>query len=263
MNTQLSAQLSQIVSRQEQIQRELEPVSLVRDPGFESVVGAGDSPWQPVVTSGVVESDDQIRSTGAASLHLRSDGEPVLVVSNDFGAPPTGRIELRMKVRTTVDSAPLVVHLQSSDRWYQPVRTFNDREFAGEFRTVSLKFPDIPQDQNLRLRLQFELNAPGEVWIDDVETYDKWLDQDEHKVLQRMLQLAFTQRKRDQLGACYETLNGYWPRFLLRYVPPVSVAKLPGAPPAAPRPPKRNRFMGPNPAVSENPIVTHRLRQLR
>ena len=241
VNTQLSLQLSQIVSRQEQILREHEPVELVRDAGFESTVGAEDSPWRPVATKGLVESDRQFKASGESSLHLRCEGDPALVVSNDFPAPPTGRLELRMKVRTTAKSAPLVVQLQSSDRWYQPIRTFDDREFTGEFRSVSLKFPNIPQDPNLRLRLQFELAAPGEVWLDDIQTYDKWFDKDEHTVLQQILHTAFSQRNNDQLGACYETLGGYWPRFLLRYVPPVAVAELPNSAPPAPRPAKQQR----------------------
>ena len=98
----------------------------------------------------------------------------------------------------------------------------------------------MPSDPGLKLRVSLELWGPGEVWIDDVRIYDKWFEPAEQNQLLKILQVAFTQQRGNQWGECYQTLSGYWPRFLLRHVPHVEqqVTRLPlNQPPVPPPPP--------------------------
>ena len=232
----LGVQIEQIVSRREQIQKPT-AVELLRDSGFESSLGdPNNTAWKiSSPRGGIIGNDYRVAASGNASLHMQFENGPVAATSHDFQAPMTGRMVVSLKVRNPDGGpVPLMLRLLSSDQNYQPVHRF-ERKFGPEFTNVALRFSDLPLDPKLRLRLQIELIGPGEVWIDDVETYDKWFGQKELQYLERMVQNALFQRKKLLLGECYETLGGYWPRFLLRHVPSVEVAAKP-IPAVAPLP---------------------------
>ena len=75
-------------------------------------------------------------------------------------------------------------------------------------------------DQELAdLRVGFDLMGPGEVWIDDVQVYDRWFPKNERDDLMIMSGLAARSLSMGQLGDCQRILSGYWPQFLLEYVP--------------------------------------------
>lgn len=226
---QLRAQLERISTRIDQIRREPEPVPLLRDPGFESDIGNSDeSPWVVGgVRGGIIGNDTNVRTAGNSSLHMKYGGGPVWVTSESFDAPETGRLIVAMKIRSNGESdAPLVLRLNSSIPGYRPLHRFEDIR-GKEFRSVAIRFLDLPTDPGAQLQLQLEVVEPGEVWIDELVLTDKGVSRDEHPTLQRIIQIPWHLQRHDELGMCYERLGGYWPRFLLRHVPPLEIAVRP------------------------------------
>ena len=179
---------------------------------------------------GAVETDYQTKSSGRASLRLSASSAqtPVGIVSHEFAAPETGRLDISLKYRTTDGQPlpPMILRLESSNENYQPFHLF-DRAISDEFKERQLSFVDLPTEQDLRLRIRIDLVGKGEVWIDDIQLYDKWIVKDEKKVLQKIIQRAVHQQGNGDLAACFDTLSSYWPRFLLRHVPPAEVATRP------------------------------------
>jgi len=230
---QLRVQLDEIVSRERRIEV-TQPAHLLEDGGFEKtrINDAKQKNWIPQVNAGgTVETDYRTKASGSASLRLFASAAPVSVVSHDFAAPETGRLVVSL-MHQAAEGQPmprLEMQLESSHENYQPLHRF-DRIGSGQFTKESVSFIDLPTDPNLRLRIRIDLVGEGEVWIDDIHLYDKWIVKDEKKVLQKIIQRAVHQGSKGDLAACFQTLSSYWPRFLLRHVPPAEVATLPERP---------------------------------
>lgn len=225
----LRAQLERISTRIDQIRREPEPIPLLKDPGFESdIANPEESPWVVGgVRGGIVGRDTSVRTAGNSSLHMKYGAGPVWITSESFDAPETGRLIVAMKIRSNGESeAPLVLRLNSTTPGYRPLHRFEDIRVK-EFRSVAIRFLDLPTDPGVQLQLQLEIVEPGEVWIDELVLTDKGVSRDEHPTLQRIIQIPWHLQRHDELGMCYERLGGYWPRFLLRHVPPLEIATRP------------------------------------
>ena len=245
---QLSVQLDEIMSRGKQIES-TEPVDLLRDPGFEQPLDGPDANWITTELLGAAaELDLTTTSEGGSALRMVSPHRDakVRVLSHDFPAPETGRLVVSMKLRKgkSSDSPPFVLRLLSTDESYQPFHHFKTIS-ANDFTVQGLSFVDLPTQPNLRLRISLELLGAGEVWIDDIRLFDRWILEDEKKDLTKIIMRAVTQRRSGDLAGCYQTLSGYWPRFLLRHVPPARIAARPQPLPARPAqdpPREKSRF---------------------
>lgn len=250
---QLSIQLDEMVTRVDQIQQGRRSTSRLRDGGFETPLTAGpDGPWSVAHgASASVELDSKIRSEGNASLRLKQgDGGSISFTSNPFSASELGQLVVSMKLRGAKPGiAPLKITLETSNPDFQPQYRFT-QQITTEFVEVPLRFPRLPNDSEMELKLRIEMVADGEIWIDDIRTYDSyhaWLIEKQPGALEKILFLAGAQHRTRDYANCYETLNGYWPRFLLRHVPPTQVATLPERPVIrrlpAPTPSVPSRFL--------------------
>ena len=77
---------------------------------------------------------------------------------------------------------------------------------------------DLPSQDLVDLRVGFDLMGPGEVWIDDVQVYDRWFPKNERDELMITSGLAARMLSMGQIGDCQRVLAGYWPQFLQEHV---------------------------------------------
>ncbi len=237
---QLAEKWREVSARADQIE-DLEPIAALQDPGFETVLGDGaNAAWIafPGVNS-TARFDSTVAFTGRQSLKLESDGAPVYVRSHPFNAPRTGHVmmSVRLRSRKPGQQVPMVMRLETSDPSYRPSyhlkKPLSQDWEKGEF---VLRVDDVPVAKDLQMRVSFELLGAGEVWIDEVRMFDKWFEPEEFNALKTIVYVAYTQHSSGDVGGCYRTLSGYWPRFLLRHVPPAVQPVHPIASPPAREP---------------------------
>jgi hypothetical protein len=102
---------------------------------------------------------------------------------------------------------------------------------------------DLPLDSKVRMRLRFELTGTGNVWVDEVQLFDVPFTSPFYRYSEReKLELVklIHNINRDygdqQLADCVRALDGYWPRFLMEYLPLVPPAPPNQVAPVAPPP---------------------------
>jgi hypothetical protein len=235
---QLGDLLDDVAARADETSKSATPLALPRDPGFEArLITTGDEavPWTAINSLGAsAQADHTVKCEGEQSLRLLSDGGRVKVHSEPFTPPETGRLFLALRVQPSPsDPSPqLVLRLESSEQSFQPFKT-PTRLLPNQWSDLTLDVNDFPDVANLKLRVAVELIGPGEVWIDDLRVYDRRFGRDEYLALLKMLQVINTQLNTGDVAGCYTKLGGYWPRFLLRFVPAPerTVATRPSRPP--------------------------------
>jgi hypothetical protein len=108
------------------------------------------------------------------------------------------------------------------------------------------------------MRIAFELTGPGEVWLDNVKLYDQFFSlkfygnaQAEILQLNKQVYAAKSALEARQVTDCMRILDGYWPRFILAYRPPVQpkIAAGQAAQPALP--PQPNKGQQPAPGIGD------------
>jgi hypothetical protein len=128
-------------------------------------------------------------------------------------------------------------------------------------RPLAIPYVDLPLDSQATMRIVFELNGPGEIWLDNVTMYDllfplSWYGNSQAEKLQlvKLTGSAENAFERDQLSDCLQLLDGYWPRFVMAYRPPNApkVAVRPGVAAAAPPPQGQPPNAAPAPPADQN-----------
>jgi hypothetical protein len=235
-NAELSAKLADLNNRDLTAKSDYPVLS---NPSFEPLAGAGRvAGWHLSANSGkaTVELDSANPQDGKTSLHFRSDGQPAVVESDSFPAPPTGQLamtvyargqnlapgtELRLVVEGDCDGQPYSPHAaripaaamqRANDQWGQPFIIF---------------VPDLPLQSRGRMHIAFELTGAGEVWLDNAKLYNLLLpfpfydnSQAEYFQLSQQIHAAKSASDAGQVTDCIRIIDGYWPRFILAYRPP-------------------------------------------
>jgi hypothetical protein len=268
-NAELSAKLADLNNRDLTAKSDYQVLS---NPSFEPLAGAGRIVgWHVTATSGkaTVELDPANPQDGKTSLHYRSDGQPAVVESDTFPAPPTGQLamtvyargqnlapgtELRLEVENDRDGqpyfraarVPAAAMQLPNTQWGQPFAIF---------------VPDLPLQSRGQMRIAFELTGPGEVWLDNVKLHSLLFplksygsSQDECIRLSKQVYAAKTAFEAGQITECIRIIDGYWPRFILAYRPPaqpkVAERIMPNSQPAA-LPSQPNEGQEPSPGFGE------------
>jgi hypothetical protein len=85
---------------------------------------------------------------------------------------------------------------------------------------------DLPLDEKGRMRVRFELTGPGEIWLDNVKLYDLLCSlgyypkaQAEIKQFLILLHAADRTVESGRFTDSVRLLEGYWPRFIMAYMP--------------------------------------------
>jgi hypothetical protein len=175
-----------------------------------------------------VRLDAKEAAAGKQSAHLHSDGPVASLVSPWMKPPATGRMSVLVALRTGDDGRqpPLRVAVESfsggkNDYHYLPIGAEPAADRLGDkWRRFVFPFNDLPDIPGTRFRVRFDLMASGDVWMDDVRLFHIAFTSHERARLIRMLALAERHLQEKRLGDCAGELSGYWPRFLIRHVPP-------------------------------------------
>jgi hypothetical protein len=209
--------------------------------------------WVHATGAGIgIEIDPQQGHQSPKSLRIASrppgagQRSPVAWVrSEPFAAPPTGRVcivcsirladprqqpKLRVAIEGKLDGQP-----------YYKRRNIGASEdgapttpLQAGWQSRRFIFDELPLAGLTELRVGFDLMGAGEVWIDEVQVFDTWFEDNERDELLKNIATADFQLSAGQIGDCERFLDGYWPRFLRQYVPldQSNVAANPGPKPA-------------------------------
>jgi hypothetical protein len=110
---------------------------------------------------------------------------------------------------------------------------------------------DLPVAGLTDLRIGFDLMGAGDIWIDGIQLYDLWFQENERDALLKAIAVAEVQLQAGQLRDCARFLESPWPQFLLQHVP--AVEQLARTAPATSTPPAE---VSPTPA----PTLLERVR---
>ena len=167
-------------------------------------------------------------------LHRRpADRDVTWVRSEPFAPPATGRIAVSAWVRIPDESQQPSFRIAVEGKLYGQVyyrpRTIGRKESGQQARNITaigekwsrfvLILDDLPKDGLSELRVGFDLMSAGEVWIDQVEVFDIWFQQQEFHGLIKDVALVYSLQEHGNLLECEEYLQSYWPRYLQQYVP--------------------------------------------
>jgi hypothetical protein len=181
----------------------------------------------------VVEVDRSQGSDSPNSLHIacRGAGAPVWVRSSPLATPATGRIRMTAHIRIADASKQPQLRLAIEGKldgqvYYRrlnvgAVERIGDPPVLAlgtEWASYSISRTDLPLAGLTELRVGFDLMGDGEVWIDDVQVQDLWLQDDEYNELFKSAPTANLQAQSGRLNECRLFVEGYWPSFLRRHV---------------------------------------------
>jgi hypothetical protein len=212
------------------------------NPGFESTATAGGGPlpgWQLADPSEGVraELDATTPHSGAMALYLASSGPIATVQSHVMPTPATGQLFATAFVRgenlSPDTELRMVIELADPDQQYRRFIPVSAENLAahppGEVwptRAFGFYVNDLPLESNGQMRIKFELNGRGEVWIDDVELQDLLFPRSyyehqtaEKRELANLLHAVQSTLESGRVADCVRLLEGYWPRFVTAYTP--------------------------------------------
>jgi hypothetical protein len=174
-----------------------------------------------------VSIDPRKASSGNQSLKVASGGAGVALVSDEFQIPATGRMQIALALTGLDDGRQVPLRLaiagvhEGQPFYRQAALEVAPDEPAegGEWTTYVGRFDQMPLDGQAALRIRLELLGSAEFWIDDVRLYHLRFSESERLELFKLGTSAQLKLKDGQISDCYRLLEGYWPQFLLAYVP--------------------------------------------
>jgi hypothetical protein len=219
------------------------------NPGFEPASGNPLPGWQFSKGTGLAaELDATMPHGGKTSLYLSSRGPSATVESDPIPTPPTGQLFLTAYLRGE-NVAPdaelqMVIQTDGPEPFYwksAPVGPRHPQPLDAQWHPYGFWVRNLPLASQGKMRVKFELDGAGEVWIDDVQLFDLLFpfpdneyqhSTDEKTELVILLHALKKAHEAGQITDCVRLLESYWPRFLMAYTPPIE------DPPAIARQPK-------------------------
>jgi hypothetical protein len=175
-----------------------------------------------------VTADQRVHHNGAQSLRVISKAPLAWVRSEPFTTPQTGQLLLRVwmkqKPQTARARVRLLVESENSDESFSrqldiPAQQESSVTDSG-WHSHEFWIDDLPVDSVSDLRVGMDILGPGTVWFDDIELFDLAFTRSERNELGKIIALADLQLREGRMGDCQTTLERYWLRYLLSYVPP-------------------------------------------
>ncbi len=240
-NPRLAALQASLFRRLRQASTNATPIQAIQNSGFEeeltttSANNASNWVHGQLKTGQSIARDSSTFHNGAHSLRIQNSEGVVWLRSNSIAASTTGRLSVTAWVRNhperPVDSLRLSIDGQGSDgrKYYRfgeipLLRTKdipnNTQSQSSEWQPIAVHFDDLPEEGLANIRIGLDLMKPGDLWIDSVQCFDRWLDANDQNVLSNRLGLvAYSLETKHNTWAALQTLDDYWLRFLLAYVP--------------------------------------------
>ncbi|MGE3779979.1 MAG: hypothetical protein AB7F89_22515, partial [Pirellulaceae bacterium] len=246
-------QVQDLRSRVEELGRP-QPLLVLDNPGFETEPAEGQIRGWSATAGVAVKLDSQSARHGKSSLNLRLDGTQPYgrVRSNFFAIPHSGRLSFLVRLRAkSAEEQPavrLAIEGQLSDG--TPIYRFSEtlgsaidgrtlRPTGGTARALPTQwtqgregeflfhFAHLPTHLPGEISVGLDLFSAGDVWLDDVELFDMYFQEDERHELAKKPQTALLQWTRKNYGECRHLLDGYWPRFVMQFGQSARLTQLP------------------------------------
>jgi hypothetical protein len=206
---------------------------------------------------------------GKSCLYLRTAGPPIIVESDPFPMPQTGQLAMTIYARgqNFDPNAELQLILEVDGQAYRPFARVHANEMSrpnGQWgQGFVIMVNDLPLESRGQMRVAFQLNGAGEIWLDNAKLYDLLFTQKfygssaQAEVLALSTQIHAAKSAFDarQISDCLRILDGYWPRFILAYRPPTAPQQVAQKelPQSSTSPPQTNEGQQPTPGFS-NPL---------
>ncbi len=203
------------------------PIDVLKQPSFEN--GELSAAWSVGNQEAAsIQFGEQNSVDGVYSLKIENRNEStVWVRSNPFQIPKTGRLSVSVWLRTqSVESQPpLRISVEGSGsnyyRFAEVGASSHDQrnnQLSTQWSRFVVHFDDLPTMPDARLRVGFDLMGDGVFWVDQVELFDRWMDEDDLKALTQIFAgVGNLSSKTEKMESCRQILNGYWPQFLRQY----------------------------------------------
>jgi len=246
--------IQELTARAASLRNPPPPLQVLENAGFELPPDdANPVPgWAVTRQLGVsIETDPEHQHGGQRSVRLRTDGPWACLVGPAFEPPATGRLSMSVWLRVA-DAARqptlwLALEGERHGEYYYRYAQVGAAPPGGnpavpistQWAEYIFKVDDLPLDGLSQLRVRFDLKGPGEVWIDDVELFDKVFTTNENMQLAELITRAHIRLENGQIADCMRLLGGYWPRFLEENVPLPSSAGVSQGPTAPDQQPPR------------------------
>ena len=173
---------------------------------------------------------------GTSALHLWNrpeSGSANWCHSSTFAPPRTGRLATWVFLRCANDKEQPELRL-ILEGIYKGASYYRFAE-VGKNTTIPLHedwkeyifaVDDLPREGLTKLRVGFDLMGSGDVWIDEIQTFDLSFRDSEQHELAKLIALADKHLRVRNFSDCARILDSYWPRFLEQHVtlPPSRMA---------------------------------------
>ena len=184
---------------------------VLKNSTFETADAIG---WQADQKDALVVDSDEAH-TGQSSLRF----ENTIVRSHPFSPPVTGRLSFSVWLKTSEDAVqPLRMGIEGKHK-NQAFYRYGEITVGSEWKVFEYQIDDLPLADLGSLTIRFEHADQGKVWLDDIVVSDLYFSENERKELSRLITQAHFSLKEGNFVECGRLLDGYWPRFLQRYVP--------------------------------------------
>jgi hypothetical protein len=171
--------------------------------------------------SGVAALDTALRHSGSASVRFEARTAPAWVVGEPFAPPPGRELELRAWLRSDRKDAPVRVWIEGESAG-KTISRRGDLVLGPEWVERHLKVTGLPEPGLERVRLRFELTAPGRLWIDDLAVQDPRAVESETRA-QLVLVKAQQAFRAGRIADFARLANSHWARAAVGEAPPAPV----------------------------------------
>jgi hypothetical protein len=213
------------------------PLNVLINSGFEApserAAAAG---WLHAEGHGITVSVAEGGYRSPQALHVASrcgpDGRTpiVWVRSEPLNAPATGRLSIVAWLRVADVQKQPKLRLALEGKWqgkpYYRRANLGASEDGRPVKAITTqwapyRFPvnDLPLADLTDLRVGFDLMDEGEFWLDDVQVFDLWFEDQERDELLKTIATADVQLDAGRYGDCQRFLESYWPWYLKQFVP--------------------------------------------
>lgn len=192
---------------------------------FEQTTSSTSVPAWITSSSGVQvrASDDAFE--GARVLAMSNRGTVAWARSRTIEAPRSGRLSLKVLVRSREGQPPAALRLsleaqtpEGSYYQFAQIGASDDSDspaIGNEWTPFAVHFDDLPCDSLSELRVGFDLMSEGDVEIDSLEVLDGWFDAGDQRVLFQRISVARLQLQQGNAIGPYRLLESYWARVIL------------------------------------------------
>lgn len=175
-----------------------------------------------------IDSSDGYQSKSC--LKITSDGTPTWIRSEPFAPPVTGRISIAVWLRTKPGASQPALRLAIEARHFgkeyyrfgdvgKQARAKEASPLSDRWQKYIVHFDDIPSEGLSQMQIGFDLMSEGEVWVDHVEVFDRWLDEDDVQSLtQQVARVKLIYIENGKLETTRQILDSYWFEFLETYL---------------------------------------------